>query len=98
MDAPIPKYPTKHNLAADIADRIRGMQADSSTNNATVITNLLDPVYQALFDAELKIGLLKAQRDNLVRMEENQRMLANRLREQIGLHVEMRDNSRGFPK
>ncbi|HEU4345905.1 MAG TPA: hypothetical protein VFU31_30505 [Candidatus Binatia bacterium] len=79
----IPAYPSKHNLAADIADRIHGMNLDSKINNATVIETLVSPVYEALHNAQLKIGLLKLQRDNLVRMEEEQRMRANLLRKKV---------------
>jgi hypothetical protein len=38
--------PTIHSLAADVADRIPGMQADCKLNNAQVITQLLQPVYE----------------------------------------------------
>ena len=83
METPILSYPTKHNLAADLADRIPGMQADSKMNNATVIESLVDPVYRALQEAQLEITMLKSQRDHLTRMEEEQRMLANQFREQL---------------
>ena len=83
MDSPTPSYPTKHNLAADLADRIPGMNLDSKMNNATVIESLVDPVYRALQEAQLEITMLKSQRDHLTRMEEEQRMLANQFREQL---------------
>ena len=84
MDSPTPSYPTKHNLAADLADRIPGMKADSKMNNATVIESLVDPVYRALHEAQIQITMLKSQRDHLVACEERQRMLAEQFREQIG--------------
>lgn len=39
---------TIHTVAADIVDRIQGMQADSRTNNTETIESILKPVFEEL--------------------------------------------------
>jgi hypothetical protein len=48
---------TIHNLAADISDRIEGMQCDAKWNNAQVIESLLKPVYEELTNTRIKLSL-----------------------------------------
>lgn len=77
----IPKCPTRPNLAADIADRIAGMQLDSRTNNAQTIETLLSPVYDQLHNEQLKVGLLKLQVTNLTKMAEEAQAQVRQLRQ-----------------
>lgn len=76
--------PTKHNLAADIADRFHGPNRDSSKHNtAAVVATLLEPLYQEILDLRTKNSLLTTMKDHLTAMEERQRSLANELRAQL---------------
>lgn len=89
--------PTIHNLAADIADRIEGMNLDSRLNNAEVIATLIKPVYEELTAAraanfacqreldrmDKEVTHLREQRDHAVRMEETMRMEKNALQRLI---------------
>lgn len=82
--------PTIHNLAADIADRIEAFQADSKFNNTQVIERLLKPVYDELFkvkmdlsDKNLSLAMMRTMRDHAVMLEEQQRAIANDLRQKL---------------